>query len=205
MPEITAVGGFDKEMELRLLRERIKFEYAERAIVFDEKIAKQGNFNNQRRRWLSAQLHYMQRYLTDGFVQLGKGNVDFFDKVMQTLLLPRVLMLGITSILFVVSLFPGVGLPMFYWLGLCAATCAAVLISVPRKYFNKQLLTAVINLPLAFFSMFKLLFKLRDANKTFIHTPHGEPASISHYKSAVRYLHREPEEIKATGGTKCSI
>ena len=24
---------------------------------------------------------------------------------------------------------------------------------------------------------------------------------LSHYKSAVRYLHREPEEIKATGGT----
>jgi tryptophan 2,3-dioxygenase len=24
---------------------------------------------------------------------------------------------------------------------------------------------------------------------------------LSHYKSAVRYLHREPEEIRATGGT----
>ncbi|TFF34724.1 glycosyltransferase [Mucilaginibacter psychrotolerans] len=178
MPEITAVGGFDKEMELRLLRKRIKFEYAERAIVYDEKIAKQGNFENQRRRWLSAQVHYMQRYLIDGFVQLGKGNVDFFDKVIQTLLLPRVLMLGITGMLFLLSLIPGAGLPVVYWFGLCVATYAAVMISVPRRYVNKQLLTAILNLPLAFFSMFKLLFKLKGANKTFIHTPHGEPNSV---------------------------
>jgi cellulose synthase/poly-beta-1,6-N-acetylglucosamine synthase-like glycosyltransferase len=178
MPEITAVGGFDKEMELRLLRRKIRFGYAENALIYDEKISQQSTFENQRRRWLSAQIHYMRRYLADGFLQLTKGNIDFFDKVIQTLLLPRILMLGITAIAFILSLIPGPCLSPRYWLGLCGATYTAILISVPAPYFNKQLMKAMFSLPSAFISMFKLFFKLKGANKTFIHTPHGENGTI---------------------------
>ncbi|OOQ56706.1 glycosyltransferase [Mucilaginibacter pedocola] len=177
MDEIKAVGGFDKEMELRLLRTGVQVAYATRALVYDEKAARQANFENQRRRWLSAQIHYMQRYIADGFIQLTKGNIDFFDKVVQTMLLPRALMLGVTSMLFILSLLPGYGLPAVYWLVLCAATFFAVFISIPSQYFNRQLLSAALGFPLAFFSMFKLLFKLKGANKTFIHTAHGDVSS----------------------------
>ena len=43
MSEITAVGGFDKEMELRLLRKRIRFGYAEDICCLDEKTAHQSD------------------------------------------------------------------------------------------------------------------------------------------------------------------
>ena len=173
MPEITAVGGFDKEMELRLLKQRIRFGYAPAALVYDEKTAKQGAFDNQRRRWLSAQVHYMKKYLFEGFVQLLKGNIDFFDKVIQTLLLPRILLLGVVPIVFILSFIPGVPVARIYWWLLLIVTYLAILISVPPKYFNKQFLKAVCSLPMAFLSMLKLLFKLKGANKSFIHTPHG--------------------------------
>ena len=173
MPEITAVGGFDKEMELRLLKGRINFGYAEQAIVFDEKTSQKAVFENQRRRWLSAQVHYMKRYAADGLVQLFKGNFDFFDKVVQTLLLPRILLLGITPIMLFLSLFSDKSLSPVYWLLLVLTTYAAIIISIPVKYFTKRFFIAVINLPSAFFSIFKLLFNLKGANKTFIHTPHG--------------------------------
>jgi cellulose synthase/poly-beta-1,6-N-acetylglucosamine synthase-like glycosyltransferase len=177
MPEITAVGGFDKEMELRLLRRRICFGYAERALIYDEKTAKQSTFENQRRRWLSAQVHYMRTYVGDGFLQLFKGNVDYFDKVIQTLLLPRILLLGITPLAVLISLIPHSPLSPFYWLGLLLVTYLAVSMSVPSQYVNRQLLKALAGLPMAFMSMFRLLFKLKGANKTFIHTPHGEVKS----------------------------
>jgi len=173
MPEITAVGGFDKELELRLLKQGIKFGYAEAALIYDEKTAHPVVFENQRRRWLSAQLHYMQTYVGEGFVQLFKGNVDFFDKVVQTLLLPRILMLGITFIAYLLSLIQGSALPYEYWLVLCCVTFIAVVISVPVNLINKKLAVAVISLPSAFLRMCKLMFKLKGANKTFIHTPHG--------------------------------
>ena len=174
MPEITAVGGFDKEMELRLLKRRIRFGYAEKALVYDEKTTQASTFENQRRRWLSAQMHYMRQYTADGFVQLFKGNVDFFDKVVQTFLLPRILLLGIAPIVLLLSMLTGPSELFAYALGLFMITYIAILISIPAKYFNKQLFKAIITLPSAFFAMFKLFFKLKGANKTFIHTPHGQ-------------------------------
>jgi cellulose synthase/poly-beta-1,6-N-acetylglucosamine synthase-like glycosyltransferase len=173
MPEITAVGGFDKEMELRLLKRRICFGYAEKALVYDEKTPARATFENQRRRWMSAQLHYLRIYLGEGFVQLSKGNVDFFDKVMQTLLLPRVILIVVTPMLALLSLFTGDILHPVYWFFLWEITYMAILLSVPRKFVNKRLWGAVCRLPLASFTMFKLFFKLKGANKTFIHTTHG--------------------------------
>ncbi len=174
MPDITAVGGFDKEMELRLLRRNIHFGYAQKAVVYDEKVTQQATFENQRKRWLSAQFHYMRRYLLSGFVQLCKGNIDFFDKVIQTLLLPRILMLGITLLAAVLSLFHGAGLPAIYWFCLWAVTYTAIFISVPVKYVTNKFFKAILALPMAFFSMAKVLFRLKGANATFIHTPHGD-------------------------------
>ena len=173
MPEITAIGGFDKEMELRLLRSRVRFGYAERALVYDEKTTQKTAFENQRRRWMSAQVHYMQRYLGEGFRQLFKGNIDFFDKVFQTLLLPRILLLGIMPVALVLSLVHIPAVPPAYWCFIGISTYLAILLSVPVQYFNKRLGSVALALPAAFFSMFKLLFKLKGANKTFIHTPHG--------------------------------
>lgn len=173
LPEISAVGGFDKEMELRLLRQGIKFGYAEKALVYDEKTTQQSTLANQRRRWLSAQLHYMQRYFGDGFVQLLKGNIDFFDKVMQTILLPRIFLLGVTPLAFALSFIAGPSLPPVYWFILWLTTYVSILLAVPAVYFNKQLYKAIYALPLAFFTIFKLFFKLKNANQTFIHTPHG--------------------------------
>lgn len=172
MPAITAVGGFDKEMELHLLRKKIKFGYAEQAIIYDEKITKKAHFESQRKRWLSAQFHYMRRYLLDGFVQLFKGNFDYFDKVLQTLLLPRILIIGIIPILSILSFL--LNIAPINWAILWICTYIAIFISIPAKYINRQLWQAVAHLPLAFSSMFLLFFKLKGANKTFIHTPHGE-------------------------------
>jgi cellulose synthase/poly-beta-1,6-N-acetylglucosamine synthase-like glycosyltransferase len=160
-------------MELRLLKQRIKFGYAPDALVYDEKTAKQGAFENQRRRWLSAQAHYLKKYLAVGVVQLLKGNIDFFDKVVQTMLLPRILLLGIVPCIFLLSLIPVLSFSPLYAGLLLVATFTSILISVPAKYFNRQFLKAICNLPMAFLSMVKLLFKLKGANKSFIHTPHG--------------------------------
>jgi cellulose synthase/poly-beta-1,6-N-acetylglucosamine synthase-like glycosyltransferase len=58
MKSIKAVGGFDKEIELQILKEGKLIGYLTNAYVLDEKIQKAEVFQNQRRRWLSAQLHY---------------------------------------------------------------------------------------------------------------------------------------------------
>ncbi|MEA3445299.1 MAG: glycosyltransferase family 2 protein, partial [Bacteroidota bacterium] len=100
MSNVKAIGGFDKELELKMLRDKIKIEYVNDALVLDEKVQKSDVFANQRRRWLSVQFIYFQRFIGSGLYHLFfKANVDFFDKVMQMIQPPRVILLGIVTII----------------------------------------------------------------------------------------------------------
>jgi hypothetical protein len=48
----------------------------------------------------------------------------------------------------------------------------AFIISIPKEFWNKQTFNALISLPQTFFVMIKAMFKIKGANKRFIHTPH---------------------------------
>ena len=181
MAQVKAVGGFDKELELELLKKRIKIEYLHEALVLDEKVQKSEVFANQRKRWLSAQFIYFRRYVWDGLKELiAKGNLDFLDKVYQMVSPPRVLLLGLVvvfSLLYLLhSLWPEASVLMIspiLWYGSLLLTIFAFAFSVPKKYYNRKTLHAILTLPKAFFLMFLSLFKLKGANKKFIHTEHG--------------------------------
>ncbi|MEI8084869.1 MAG: glycosyltransferase [Paludibacter sp.] len=182
MLEIKAVGGFDKELELTLLRDGKKIEFLDDALVYDEKVQKVEVFENQRKRWLSAQFVYFGRFFFSGLQHLVfKGNIDFFDKVYQMISPPRVLLIGFTGILAFLSLiinilFPENTIllyPFIYWLVVFITVVLAFILSIPTQFYNKQTFAALLTLPRAFWSMFASLFKLKGANKKFIHTQHG--------------------------------
>jgi cellulose synthase/poly-beta-1,6-N-acetylglucosamine synthase-like glycosyltransferase len=184
MKEIRAVGGFDKELELTLLRAGIKIEYLEDAVVLDEKVQKEAVFENQRRRWLSAQLVYFRRFAWDGFVQfLSRFNIDYFDKVYQMIQPPRILLLGLLSIITLISgvlcLFldatiqASIAIPFLLWFSIWIFTVLALLFSIPGNLYSIKTFFAILSLPRGFWLMLKSLLKLKDANKTFIHTQHG--------------------------------
>ncbi len=181
MARVNAVGGFDKELELKLLKNRIKIEYLNEALVLDEKVQKSAVFANQRKRWLSAQFIYFGRYFFPGLKELFvKGNIDFFDKVYQMVSPPRVLLLGLVSMIaltyFVLDIFFGIESflvsPKLWYLSF-ALTIIAFAMAIPKKFYTTRTLLAVLTLPRAFFLMFLSLFKLKGANKKFIHTQHG--------------------------------
>lgn len=192
LKSIDAIGGFDKESELKLLKAGVKIEYAEDAMVYDEKVESADVFRNQRRRWISAQIHYFRKFFFQGLVHLfTRGNVDFFDKAFQQFLLPRVLLLGSTiglaglaliGMVAGINLFPG---PLL-WIALPMVTLLGILIAVPNQFYSKQTLEAVMDLPKAMILMFLTLFKLKGANKTFIHTPHSvrRGGEMSSFKGA---------------------
>jgi len=175
MAQIDAVGGFDKEMGLVLTRQNIHVAYADAALVYDEKVSNPEVFKKQRRRWLSAQFNLLKTYGLTGFTELFKrGNFDYFNEIYQTAILPRILMLGLMPFMLLVSLIlPGVGPSWQMWLTATALCYIGILVAVPGKFFNSKLLGAVLKIPLIFFAMLALLFKLKGANKKFIHTPHN--------------------------------
>nr|WP_294945501.1 glycosyltransferase family 2 protein [uncultured Mucilaginibacter sp.] len=175
MAQIDAVGGFDKEMGLVLTRQNIHVAYADAALIYDEKVSNPEVFKKQRRRWLSAQFNLLKTYGMTGFKELfARGNFDYFNEIYQTAILPRILMLGLMPFMFIVSLLtPGVGPSWQMWLTATALCYIGILVAVPGQFFNGKLLGAVLKIPLIFFTMLALLFKLKGANKKFIHTPHN--------------------------------
>ncbi|RFZ84542.1 glycosyltransferase [Mucilaginibacter terrenus] len=175
MAKIDAVGGFDKEMGLVLTRQKIHVAYADAALIYDEKVSNPEVFKKQRRRWLSAQFNLLKTYGATGFTELfRRGNFDYFNEIYQTAILPRILMLGLMPFMLLVSIiFPGVGPTWQAWATATALCYIGILVAIPGQFFNGKLLGAVMKLPLIFFTMVMLLFKLKGANKKFIHTPHN--------------------------------
>lgn len=182
MLEIHAIGGFDKELELTLLRDGYTIEYLNDALVYDEKVQKVEVFENQRKRWLSAQFIYFGRFAGSGIIHLfKKGNIDFFDKVYQMISPPRVLLLGLSTIITIIyTLFEllfersnTLKLPAIYWQITLIVIVFAFAFSIPKQFYNFKTLRALLTLPKAFISMLISLFRLKGANRKFIHTQHG--------------------------------
>lgn len=172
MADIKAVGGFDRELELTLLYRGKHFYYLPETFVFDEKIQNTGDFSRQRRRWLSAQWHYCQTFAKFLWKALVARNWDFCDKLFQQLSIPRLLLMGFTflfSVLFTVYRWTW-GLK--WWL-LLVLLAVALLVAVPKRFCTSRLAMALQKIPYTFLLMAGNIFKLRGANKTFIHTRHG--------------------------------
>ncbi len=180
MGQIDAVGGFDKEMGLILTRQKIHVAYAEKALVLDEKVSNPEVFKKQRKRWLSAQFNLLRKYGMSGFGELFmKGNFDYFNEIYQMSILPRVLMLGLMPFMLLIAfLLPaGIGPSWQLWLGATLCCYIGIVVAIPAAYFNGKLLSAALKVPMIFFTMLLLLFKLKGANKKFIHTPHDHNAA----------------------------
>jgi cellulose synthase/poly-beta-1,6-N-acetylglucosamine synthase-like glycosyltransferase len=174
MQKISAVSGFDKELELAILKEGMYIHYAEDALVMDEKVQRITDFRNQRTRWVAAQIKYLFTHFFSGVVALFKGNPDYADKVFQFMLPPRVIMLGLLGILILVLFF----LQQAYW-GLLAFAILIVLafalyISAPKELIRKFSWKEALNIPVLFLQFILSFVQARKARYTFIHTPHRE-------------------------------
>jgi len=165
--------GEDKEIDFRIAKDQVKICYLDKVYVYDEKIENAQVFTQQRTRWISAQLEFLKKYTGEGFRQLFKnGNFEFFNKVMQAYLVPRMLLIGLLGLLFLASLVIPVGPPIIFWFVLLVMLAAALLISLPQRLYNKNLWNAIIRLPYAIFCMVIALFGINKTKTSFLATPH---------------------------------
>lgn len=176
-------AGEDKELEAMLLQQRIHTAYLPDLLVFDEKTQKKEAISNQRKRWIAAQFGALRASLPHFPKALFQGNFDYCDKILQWMLPPRLIQLaavfGLTFVFTVISVvqsFYGSGyewMMAIKWWVLSAAQFAAMIMPVPGgKLFTKQVGKAVMKVPMLALTMIGNLFKLKGANKKFIHTEH---------------------------------
>ncbi len=183
MATVDSVGE-DKEVELKLLKQKYKIEYVSGALIYDEKTSKSDVFVNQRRRWIAAQLDYFRSHFLDGLKDLIlTGNIDYFDKVLQMIQPPRILLTGILGIITgfsalllipVFSFLQPYFVPGFYcWLTLLVLTIISLIFSIPVRFYNRKTFWALMRVPHGFLLMILSLLRIKGATKKFLHTTHS--------------------------------
>ena len=98
----------DKELEARLLRQHIFVDYFDDIMVFSEKTRKAEDFSRQRGRWLMSQLSTIIRNIRFLPWAIIQRHYDLVDKIIQWMLMPRILMMGIIILM-------GIFMPFIYF------------------------------------------------------------------------------------------
>ena len=165
--------GEDKELDFRIARDRVKVGYLGDTYVYDEKIDNAQVFTQQRTRWLASQLEFLKKYAGEGITQLVRfGNVEFFNKAVQTFLVPRTLLIGVLGMFFLLSLLVPAGPPAGFWAGLLLLLAGTLLLALPARLYTAQLLRAVVRLPYAIGCMCLALLRMNRTKASFLATPH---------------------------------
>lgn len=164
-------SGEDKELETLLLRQGIHTDYLDHVMVYDEKIQTEASFYHQRQRWLASQYASLMRSLGDVPQAIATRNIDYLNKILQWIMLPRLLLLGAIVLWGSLVFLFNSRLSIKWWCLLVWLLLTFVL-AIPPKLLNKRFFKALLRLPALFMLMFLNLFRLTGANKRFNATQH---------------------------------
>ncbi len=174
IPRLNAVGGFDKELELMILHDKVKIDYLNDAFVLDEKVQSAKVFYKQRKRWIYSQFYFFGRdFLSSAYHLIKDGNLDYFDKTLQFSMPPRIMLLGVVLLATLTNLIAGQEPFLYIWTAILAITATMLIVSTPGKYRNFRTLKALFALPGIFLLMVMILLKIKGSNKEFLHTQHN--------------------------------
>lgn len=171
MLNIKAVGGFDRELELTLLYQGKRFHYLPETFVFDEK------YRIRRTSPVSVVAGFrhsgiIARRLSGIWGRLSLPVTGILRQAVPAVFHSPFALDGIyvspCRVVHMLSL----GMGNKWWL-LLVLLVAALSVAVPKRYCTARLATALLSLPYTFLLMAANIFKLRGANKNFIHTRHG--------------------------------
>lgn len=174
--EILQNPGEDREIDLQLMRRKIKMEFIDDALVYDEKVANAGVFEKQRVRWLEAQMNHVKRFF-HGDMRDAPKTFLYFNKFFQNLLLPRiltilafcffVLMLIIQTLFKADIIFSG----WAAWTALIGLYLLTLCISVPLAYYSAKTVRALSQVPVLMIAMMRALLQMKKKRAEFLHTP----------------------------------
>lgn len=183
----------DKELEFYLVKKNIKVLFEEDALVFDEKVQNSEVFMKQRKRWVASQFFDFNSVLLEGIANLVlEGNYDFFDKALQRILMPRVLLLGLSFFMAITVFFPVFAFGPFFLI-LFILCAFSYLIAIPSHFFNSNTFFAALRVPQAFLLMMLAMIRSKGAAKVFQHTEHSSVIKAKIVGSAQDYQENQKQ------------
>lgn len=113
--KVRSTIGEDKALEAALMRDNIFVDYFEDIHVYDEKTRDMKALNTQRGRWIYTQLHALGNNLRFLPTAVLNRHYDHVDKIVQWMLIPRTILIGLIALMSVVLPFIYLTLAIKWW------------------------------------------------------------------------------------------
>jgi cellulose synthase/poly-beta-1,6-N-acetylglucosamine synthase-like glycosyltransferase len=113
--KVHTATDVEKALDALLMRENIYVDYFEDIHVFDEKKRTLKDFNRQRSKWIHTQIHALLnniRFLPSAILN---RHYDHIDKILQWMLIPRTILIGIITIMSIILPFIYMTLAIKWW------------------------------------------------------------------------------------------
>ena len=164
-------AGEDRELEALLIWQSIYIKYEENIHVRDEKVSSKDNFQRQRQRWMSAQLNSLCSMLPHLPTAIIHGNINFIDKTVQQMLVPRSILVAATFVLAVLMLVIAPVWSAKWWM-LFLTLCLSLIIAIPKRMRTRTIFSKLAAFPALTLRMMTNIRKIDRNNQEFIHTSH---------------------------------
>lgn len=131
----------DKEIEAMLYRQHVFVDYYDDIYVYDEKTRQTSDFNKQRGRWVYGQVVNLIKNIRFIPAAIINRHYDLADKIIQWMLIPRILLVVIIGFMSVTLPFIYFSLAIKWWLtGFIVgfALCFATPDSLVGKHWDKD-------------------------------------------------------------------
>ena len=149
----------EKEMEAILTRQHIYIDYFDKIFVYGEKARQAEDFNLQHRSWILAQwktfihnVHYLP-------AAIANRHYDMIDKLLQWMLLPRMIMMAIIIFMCVITPFIYFSLAVKWWY-IFAIVLFVFAMATPNYLVDDKWNSTFYKVPVVFMSTFLQKFKL---------------------------------------------
>lgn len=149
----------DKEMEAVLTRQHIYIDYFDKIVVYGEKARQAEDFNRQHRSWILAQFKtfiHNVRYLP---VAIANRHYDLIDKLLQWMLIPRMILMVIILFMCVITPFIFFTTTIKWW-ALFAIVIFVFALATPNYLVDDKWDSTFFKIPAVLFSSVLKRFKL---------------------------------------------
>ena len=141
----------DKELEALLTRQHIYVDYFDKIEVYNEKARQAEDFNRQHLSWIWTQIRTIIRNIHYLPSAIAKRHYDLIDKLLQWLLIPRIIMMAVIIMM-------GVLVPFIYmsaalkWWALFAFVLLFFAIATPNYLVDEKWDSTFFKMPFVFIS-----------------------------------------------------
>ena len=157
----------DRVIEAQLLRERVYVDYFDKIFIYSEKARQAEDFNRQHRRYLLTQIRTVFRNIRHMPIALFNRQYDLLDKLIQWLLIPRMLLMAIIGFMSVVTPMISFG-AVFKWWGLFAGILLVFALATPDYLVDDKWNSTFFKLPIVLCSSLLGKFKFGRKIKEYI-------------------------------------